>query len=211
MTLFSIVILFSVTAFTSIQAQDAFIDSRDGTAYPLIKIANQTWFATDLKYISPNAYFQSMDSLTTKGNFYYWEESTKVCPEGWRLSSRKDWALFALTVVQQMSLKASNGIDKIEAFEYNNIHKLAAVIQSNSSFFKSNTPLNIIPTGRIENGQPDYGNDFIDYWATTNQTKHHYYHIHISNNILAGHSHKHNIALHSKKRRMFKIRCVQED
>jgi len=210
-------LLFFITySVQTIQAQDndtslVFIDTRDNTEYPLVEINGKIWFAIDLKYISPNAYFQNMDSLQTIGNFYYQEESLEVCPEGWELSSKEDWIIFTMNLFNKITLTSIDGIDSLEHFSFDNPHKFAAGIRSPLSFWGTGTSLNLSPTGRVEDGvfYTASKNNYADYWTIQPDEKHPYYHIHMNPNLIAGHSHKHHIAPRAKKKRMFKVRCVQ--
>lgn len=199
----------------TIQAQnkdtEVFIDERDNSIYPLVEINGRTWFASDLKYISPNAYFQNMDSLKTRGNFYYREESLTVCPEGWQLTSKEDWVIFTLNLFNQITQDSPNHMDALEHFLFDNPHKFSAGLSIPLSFWDNTIHLNLKPAGRVQGGvfySPKW-NNYVDYWTTVPDKKHPYYHIHISPNLIAGHSHKHHLTPKSKKKRMFKVRCVQ--
>jgi uncharacterized protein (TIGR02145 family) len=209
--------LFILTYYSqTVQAQDnnnplVFLDKRDNTEYPLVEINGKAWFAIDLKYISTNAYFQDMDSLQTIGNFYYRDESLEVCPEGWELSGKEDWIIFTMNLFNQITANSNDGIDLCEHLGFAYPHLFSAGILPPLNFWGTGTLLNIAPTGRIENGvfyTPNRSN-YANYWTTGPDEKHPYYHIHIDPNVIAGHSHKHHISPRAKKKRMFKVRCVQ--
>ena len=187
-----------------------FVDERDKNAYPIVEIGGQTWLAADLRYISPKAHYQDKVAAA-KGNFYYWEEADEVCPAGWRLTSKDDWTNFCLDIVHKVAQTSPNLSSVFEVFSFNTINQLALIFKQETQldFLGEHTLLNIIPVGRIEDGVADPSTTYIDYWTTGIGTRFPYYHIHISNNILQGHSHKHHVSKQSKKRRLFRVRCVQ--
>lgn len=188
---------------------DTFIDPRDQVAYPIVQIGQQRWLGTDLQYISPKAYFQD-SAAATIGNFYYWEEAQTVCPEGWRLTQKEDWANLGIVLLHQKVQANPAVFQDLEAFLVNSVDQLSIVFKPNTQhgFFREATPLYIDPLGRVESGTTIASRSFIDYWVTPLSSRHSYYHIHVRRYSLEGHSHRHHIHAGSRKRRMFRVRCV---
>jgi len=70
-----------------------FIDERDNTAYGIVEIGEQTWFAENLKFKSPKSicYKKKESNCNIYGNPYPYDELEIVCPKGWRVPKINDW------------------------------------------------------------------------------------------------------------------------
>ena len=70
-----------------------FVDKRDGQAYRIVDIGNQTWMAENFRFTTKNSYFFNNDKKTVaqRGLLYTWDAAKKACPPGWRLPSRDDY------------------------------------------------------------------------------------------------------------------------
>jgi len=69
-------------------------DPRDNQKYPVVKIGEQFWMATNLNYYTPNgSWFYNNDSISfyKYGRLYNWETAKNICPEGWHLPDNEDW------------------------------------------------------------------------------------------------------------------------
>ena len=71
-----------------------FTDSRDNQEYRAVTIGNKIWMAENLNYKTDNSicYSNNNSNCDVYGRLYGWENILKVCPSGWRLPSRSDWA-----------------------------------------------------------------------------------------------------------------------
>ncbi|MEB2786364.1 FISUMP domain-containing protein [Algoriphagus persicinus] len=91
------------------------VDERDGNRYKIVTIADQTWFAENLRYNKeltkgeePAAWEQiwyenkaaysplnlQKDSVSKYGLIYNWfaiSKTQNLCPDGWRIPSNSDW------------------------------------------------------------------------------------------------------------------------
>jgi len=89
------IVLFVFAISTSAQETGTVSDLRDGKQYKTVKIGTQTWMAENLAYKATSgcyAYENNESNAKIYGYLYNWETAKKVCPSGWRLSSKDDWS-----------------------------------------------------------------------------------------------------------------------
>ena len=84
-------------------AQDTFTDTRDGQEYDIMDVTikleagitiTRTWFAENMNYKSENSFCYKGEPAYCDvfGRLYTWDDALSVCPEGWHLSTQKEWA-----------------------------------------------------------------------------------------------------------------------
>lgn len=74
-------------------SESEFTDPRDGQVYPIVKIGDQYWFASNLNYADENSWCYDNDvaNCNSLGRLYDWNTALEVCPNGWHLPSDKEW------------------------------------------------------------------------------------------------------------------------
>jgi uncharacterized protein (TIGR02145 family) len=70
-----------------------FTDPIDGQKYDIINIDGDWWFAENFARYLPNAYYPNKDSINNHsyGRLYHWEDTERVCPEGWHIPNIMEW------------------------------------------------------------------------------------------------------------------------
>ncbi|NLB64091.1 MAG: hypothetical protein GX801_08310 [Fibrobacter sp.] len=75
---------------------DTIIDARDSSVYRIVKIANETWLAENLRY-APTAHEKSPDDLSY-GALYDHKAALRACPAGWHLPDDAEWESLVKTM-----------------------------------------------------------------------------------------------------------------
>ncbi|MGG8497287.1 FISUMP domain-containing protein [Tenacibaculum sp. TC6] len=73
--------------------KETIIDEHDSQEYPIIKIGDDWWMATNLNFKSDESYCLENEEVNGNkyGRLYTWKSSLTACPKGWHLPSKKEW------------------------------------------------------------------------------------------------------------------------
>ncbi len=109
-------------------------DSRDGQVYKTVEIAGKTWMAENLRFSyndeSKNQCYAYDDEEGTQcrlyGQLYTHQAALSACPEGWHLSTLKEWWSVMDFAFSISDLTLADGWAKTE-IEWKNTYKFGLV------------------------------------------------------------------------------------
>ena len=93
----------------------SFKDARDRTTYQAIKLGDLYWMTSNLQYALPDrsrCYKDQAANCRQYGRMYDYDTALKICPKGWRLPSRKEWASLNAEQRQKLQLTLSGVYDR---------------------------------------------------------------------------------------------------
>lgn len=200
-----------VFLFTNIgHAQSIVIDERDSSSYQTFELAGNIWFQSNLRYVTPKSWCnQNPYSLACKdGNYYYPQELVNVCPEGWKVPTWKDYKR-AIKAIEDSSRLDSSAVtwseEKFnERFSIKEAGITGITLINDSSFF------DFTSTGWIEGDRWHPQETQTTQWIVEDISTSPQPHVHIRENEIVMHTHKHHVDDREKKRRRFSVRCVKE-
>jgi uncharacterized protein (TIGR02145 family)/uncharacterized repeat protein (TIGR02543 family) len=105
---------------TVISGCTVFTDSRDGQEYGKIGIGTQVWMAENLNYAGEESneigvcYDDDPANCAKYGRLYDWNTARIVCPVGWHLAERSEWAI----LMNYVGDSAGNKLKSSEYWEY---------------------------------------------------------------------------------------------
>lgn len=73
-----------------------FFDPRDSTMYKTVQIANQIWFAENLRYKTDDYISSDSAICETYGYLYKWNTAKSACPNGWHLPTNYEWNILEI-------------------------------------------------------------------------------------------------------------------
>ncbi|GBU22220.1 hypothetical protein R80B4_02126 [Fibrobacteres bacterium R8-0-B4] len=95
---------------SSSEKSGKFIDSRDGQTYKTVNIGNQMWMAENIRFKVAGSWCYS--DCRKYGRWYNLNMAKAVCPKGWHLPSRDEWAELVTFVGSETAgkkLKSASG------------------------------------------------------------------------------------------------------
>jgi len=165
---------FVIIAFSLLLAScsESFTDSRDGQSYDVVKIGNLTWMAENLNIETAGSFCPDGDSRNCKrlGRLYTWADAKSVCPEGWRLPTKADFAelIFAANPAVSGDAAQSHGDNLGEVS-----NKVGAALKSRDGWFKKGNGsdalgFRALPAGyRGADGKFDGIGGYAYFWSAT--------------------------------------------
>ena len=143
---------------------ESFTDSRDGQSYDIVKIGDLTWMAENLNYKTEASVCPDGDSRNCKrlGRLYTWAEAKMVCPEGWRLPTKADFA-------QLLAQPDAGAPDAVS-------NKVGAALKAKDGWFKKGNGtdefgFNALPAGYGTDGKFDGIGGYAYFWSATENTE----------------------------------------
>jgi uncharacterized protein (TIGR02145 family) len=179
---------FVIIAFSLLLAScsESFTDSRDGQSYDVVKIGNLTWMAENLNIETAGSFCPDGDSRNCKrlGRLYTWADAKSVCPEGWRLPTKADFAelIFAANPAVSGDAAQSHGDNLGEVS-----NKVGAALKSRNGWFKKGNGtddfgFNALPAGyrgaiskaddgTVSGGKFDGIGGYAYFWSATEDSE----------------------------------------
>ena len=94
------------------------VDERDGENYRIRTIGTQTWIIDNIRYKMEHSLCgeeKDDEECAQYGDYYYWSDAKKACPEGWRLPSKSEYEVlidfYGDSVAAVDSLISKTGFD----------------------------------------------------------------------------------------------------
>ncbi len=219
------IVLAYLLSHTAVHGQDLMVDCRDQQEYPIADINGTLWMAANLRYET------SLSSRITKeqkekqsdlvGRYYHVNEINSICPCDWRLPDADDWInYFDFLAANKSQVKLAVDKSHISFHEYD----------GSINIFSEDSPINLIPTGRLEGGTFYLPDNYADFWTDDpprfgeldsdsrlgiahilTEVYDGKTHIHLRQTGISNiHSHKHHLDPDKEKKlRKFMVRCVK--
>jgi uncharacterized protein (TIGR02145 family) len=137
-------------------------DERDGRTYKTVKIGTQTWMAENLNYNISDSYCYDSKAENCKksGRLYTRAASSKACPEGWKVPTKKSWEILLATALNFYTETTPDSIlarDPLFAITFESFMGL------------NNDPygFNIQPTGKRLDGNKYRDKSRAFFWTST--------------------------------------------
>ena len=186
------------------------VDERDGNAYAIVQIGDQFWMQENLRYKHETGVYKRKRKLAKFGNFYNNKALEEICPEGWHVPTLTEWDNMLHALIKEKGIIESQ-IDTTALTEDFNIEivntQIVTVNTENLNLFEA--PLNLKGFGWVQGGLRSRFLKTANLWVIDDIDHIKNYHLHIGNNSINSHHHKHDIEVKKRKRRHFNIRCVQ--
>jgi uncharacterized protein (TIGR02145 family) len=152
------------------KATGYFVDDRDGQAYQIVKIGEQTWFAENLNY-EGRCYGDKDENCVTYGGLSHGVTGVdgntrpyESCPDGWHTPSNAEWDTLMIAVggsnTAETKLKATSGWNEYQGKSGNGTddYGFAALPGGNGNYQY---------TGYLYFGNIGYGGSW---WVTNNNS-----------------------------------------
>jgi uncharacterized protein (TIGR02145 family) len=206
---FLLLLFFPIVLNAQERTLDSLLDARDGRKYRIVQINNTQWFYDNLKFETEASFcpnFSKKEDQCQYGNFYAYQESEKVCPDGWGLPSEQDW--FEYLEFRMKSFGGTFSDISIDTLMEEFISLIYVDQIDKMNLFENSNPLGLQSIGWVE------GKKLIKKRSTTFWLKHSIiddkrFHMHVGNSDLVLHRHGHHVNDVKRKARKFLIKCIR--
>lgn len=205
--LYAIIIICSITSHNCKGQENVLTDIRDGKTYPIVTIGNLKWFKSNLAYETPNSWCaqHGRGSNCNDGNFYYYNDLTNVCPEGWRLPSWDDID----TTVKLIMLKHNISLDSLH-YKNSELNRNSVTV-TGINLMNSELDLEFKATGWVQGKRKrSWRTGQANFFIIDSKTKDSTTHIHIFKTGYVKHGHDFNIIDKPRKQRRLSVRCIKD-
>jgi len=192
---------------SDLQAQYTFTDLRDSTTYQIVKIGDQRWFKSNLRYKTQASWCaQNPDSKACLyGNYYYPEELIEVCPPNWRVPSWFEYKKALKVITNKYDLEDSVKYETGPVYNKKSGTKGERV--TGITLINDTTFFDMVANGWIQ-GKKWKPQKQTSMWVVKDLTSDPQPHLHIRNGAILMHTHKHHVDDKPRKQRRFSVRCV---
>lgn len=169
---FHLSLVIASLAFLLSACSESFTDRRDGQSYDVVKIGDLTWMAENLNYETETSACPDGDTRNCKrlGRLYTWAEAKMICPEGWRLPTKADFA----ALISAVNLATSGDAATSRAGNSGVVpNKVGAALKSRDDWFKKGNGTDefgfkALPAGfRGADGKFDGIGGYAYFWSAT--------------------------------------------
>lgn len=192
------------------QTDDTFTDARDGEVYPVVSINGKHWLGADLRFQTEDSFcpkFNKRGYDCSERNFYPNTDLKTVCPDDWHVATISDWKDYLNHISDSSTVFK---VDSFYQFEGSKMINLTLMTTMNLELFQEDNPLDLKAFGWVQNKRIR-NKRTLTYWIAPVDVVDSKFHVHASNKKYIYHSHKHNIEDVPRKRRMFGVRCVEDE
>lgn len=203
----SILFLFPLQLFSQ-TVLDSLVDTRDGAVYEIAKVGDVLWFKDNLRFETDSSHcpnYARKPDVCANGNFYSYRELDKVCPQGWRIPTDKEWNEYFLGRLEAQKGSISDVVIDTMSGEFLSIQYRDQA--SRVALFGETNPIGLEELGWVE-GKRLRNKQTTTIWVKQTGSRDARFHLHIGNDGYVIHNHRHHIDDKARRSRKFMVKCV---